>query len=145
VPLSVVKISLDDFYELESSMGEATRDELLKSLASVVHKSSRTNDLSCRTGMNELSMILPHCSKKGAALRAERLRRIVEATSLMDNGIKVSISLGVSEYPSLCDSAKSLDETAAKALNHIFDKGGNKICLYKAPGDYKPEFLVPAE
>lgn len=141
-PLSVIKISLDDFFELESSLGEATRDELLKSLAAVVTKSSRTNDVNCRSGQNEISMILPHCSKKGAALRAERLRRIVEATSLMDNGIKVSISLGVSEYPSLCDSAKNLDETAAKALGHILDKGGNKICLYKAPGDYQPEFLV---
>ena len=92
--------------------------------------------------MNEMAMILPHCSKKGAAIRAERLRRIVEGTTFMENGMKVSISLGVSEYPSLCDSAKTLDETATKALTHILDKGGNKICLYKAPDSHHPEFEV---
>ncbi|MNJ99720.1 Diguanylate cyclase DosC [compost metagenome] len=141
-PISVVKIALDDFYEIESSLGEAVRDELLKSVATAITKTSRANDVTCRTGINEMALILPHCSRNGAALRAERLRRIVEGTSFMDNGMKVSISLGISEYPTLCDSAKNLDESATKALSHIVDKGGNKICLYKAPGSYTPEFQV---
>lgn len=144
-PISVVKVALDDIYEIESSLGEAVKDELLKSVATIITKTSRTNDVTCRTAANEMAMILPHCSKKGAALRAERLRRIIEGTSFMDNGMKVSISLGISEYPSLCDSAKTLDETATKALLHITDKGGNKICLYKAPETHRPEFEVPAE
>ncbi|MDG0815603.1 GGDEF domain-containing protein [Bdellovibrio svalbardensis] len=144
-PVSVVKIAMDDFYEIESSLGEAVRDELLKSVATVIAKTSRSNDQSCRTAANEMAMILPHCSKKGAALRAERLRRIIEGTSFLDKGMKVSISLGISEYPSLCDSAKSLDESATKALSHIVDKGGNKICLYKAPETHRPDFEVPVE
>lgn len=141
-PVSVVKVALDDFYEIETSLGEAVRDELLKSVATVIVKTSRSNDVTCRTAANEMAMVLPHCSKKGAALRAERLRRIIEATSFLDNGMKVSVSLGISEYPSLCDSAKTLDESASKALMHIADKGGNKICLYKAPDSHKPEFEV---
>lgn len=145
VPVSVVKIAMDEFNEIESSLGEAVRDELLKAIATITQKSSRSNDLTCRTGMNEFTMILPSCSKKGAALRAERLRRIIESTSFLDNGFKVSISLGISEYPTLSDNEKSLDETAAKALGHIADKGGNKICLYRAPESFKPEFEVPAE
>ncbi len=144
-PISVVKIAMDDFYEIESSLGEAVRDELLKSLGTVVHKTSRSNDVTCRTGMNEIAMVLPHCSKKGAALRAERLRRIVEGSSFLNSGMKISVSLGISEYPSLCESMKSLDETASKALSHIIDKGGNKICLFKAPDAHRPEFEVAAE
>lgn len=144
-PISVIKISLDEFYELESSLGEAVRDELLKSIATIITKTSRTNDVTCRTANNEIAIILPHCSKKGAALRAERIRRIIEGTSFVDNGMKLSVSLGLSEYPTLCDSAQSLDETASKALLHIADKGGNKICLYKATENHKPEFEVAAE
>jgi diguanylate cyclase (GGDEF)-like protein len=145
LPLSIVKVALDDFIELESSLGEPARDELLKSLAAVISKTSRTNDITCRSGLNEIAMILPHCSKKGAALRAERLRRIVEGATFLEKGMKVSISLGISEYPSLCNTPQSLDETATKALTHILDKGGNKICLFKAPSDYTPEFEIPAE
>src|SRR5690606_36572567 len=83
-PLSVVKVALDDFYEIESSLGEAVRDELLKGLAGTITKTSRTNDVTCRTGMNEMALVLPHCSTNGAALRAERLRRIIEGTAFLD-------------------------------------------------------------
>lgn len=144
-PIAVVKVAIDDFYEIESSLGEAVRDELLKSVATVIAKTSRANDLTCRTATNEIAMILPHSSKKGAALRAERLRRIIEGTAFLDNGMKLSVSLGISEFPSLCDSDKSLDETASKALMHILDKGGNKICLYKASENHKPEYEVSAD
>lgn len=144
-PVAVVKVALDNFYELESALGEVVRDELLKSVATVVAKTSRTNDVTCRTATNEIAMILPHSSKKGAALRAERLRRIIEGTSFIDNGMKLSVSLGISEFPSLCDSAQTLDETSSKALMHILDKGGNKICLYKASENHEPEYEVTAD
>lgn len=144
-PVSVVKVALDDIYEIEQSKGELVRDELLKALATVVTKTSRTNDLTCRSAANEIVMILPHCSRKGAALRAERLRRIIEGSSFLDSGLKISISAGISEYPSLCDGAKSLDESASKALLHIIDKGGNKICLFKASEQHQPEFEVTAD
>lgn len=144
-PLSVVKVAIDDFYEIEQAMGDIVRDRILKSLAEAIVKTSRTNDITCRTQMNEMAMVLPHCSRKGAALRAERMRRIIEGANLIDGGVKVSISLGISEYPSMCDSAQTLDETSSKALAHIADKGGNKICMYKAPDNHKPEFTVATE
>jgi len=124
--VSVVKISIDNFRELESKLGENDRDEVLRTLASILVKGSRTTDQNCRTALNEMSLILPHCPKKGAALRAERIRRIVEGTSFLEKGINITVSLGVSEFPSLCDSSKGLDESATKALGFISEKGGNK-------------------
>lgn len=144
-PLCVVKVALDDFYELEQALGEPARDQLLKKLAQLIVKTSRTNDISCRTGLNEIAMILPHCNRQGAMIRAERLRRIVEGSQLVENGLKISISLGISEYPTLCSTAEALDESASKALVHIVDKGGNRLCLFKAPADHQPEFAVAAE
>lgn len=144
-PLTVVKLALDNFFELESALGDAVRDQLLKGLASVITRTSRLNDVTCRTQMNEFSLILPQCSKKGASLRAERLRRIVESTPLVEGVKLASISLGVSEFPTMCSTPEQLDQTASKALLHIIEKGGNKICLFKAPSHHTPEFEVPAE
>lgn len=141
-PVSVLKISIDDFFEIEQTLGASVRDGILKTVADFVKRTIRTNDFACRTQMNEIGVILPHCHKKGAALLGERLRRIVESSSIVDSGVKVSISVGVSEYPSLADSVQSLDETATKALTHIMEKGGNRICLYKPPGNFTPEFEV---
>lgn len=141
-PLSVVKIALDDYYELNQTLGESLLETLLKNLAQIILKTSRTNDVISRTASNEFTMLLPHSDRNGAMLRAERLRRIVETTQMMDNGLKISISLGISEYPSLCSTAAELDQAAGKALAHIQEKGGNRLCLAKAPVNHQPEFVV---
>lgn len=141
-PLSLIKISIDDFNEIENSLGANSRDQLFKSIAGVINKTGRTNDVTCRTVENEFSIILPHCDKKGATLRAERLRRLIENQTMVESGLKITASLGVSEYPTLASSVSALNETAEKARNFILTKGGNRICLYKAPNDFKPEFLV---
>lgn len=143
-PLCVVKLALDDFFELEQTLGESVRDSLLRQLAQLIVRTSRTNDTSCRTGLNEFGMILPHCNREGAMIRAERLRRIVESSQMLENGLKISVSLGISEYPGLCSTAQSLDETSTRALAHIMDKGGNRLCLFKAPADHRPDFTVAA-
>lgn len=143
--VSVVKISIDNLYEIESAHGEANRDLLLKLIAEVLIKGSRATDYNCRTAFNTMAIILPLCSKKGAALRAERIRRTIEGETFLDQKLKVSVSLGVSEFPTLCVSSKSLDETANRALDFIQEKGGNKICLYKAPSNHRPEFEISHE
>ncbi|RYZ64578.1 MAG: GGDEF domain-containing protein, partial [Proteobacteria bacterium] len=143
--VSVMKISIDDFYEIEQTLGLNVRDGILKTVSDFIRKTVRANDIACRTQMNEIAVILPQTPKKGAALLGERLRRIVESSSVVDSGVKISVSVGVSEYPSLADSVPALDETSTKALNHIMEKGGNRICLYKAPGDFTPEFEVTPE
>lgn len=142
LPLALIKISIDDFDEIEGTMGEPTRDLILKSVANVMNKTGRANDVTCRTGTNEFSIILPHCSKKGASLRAERLRRLIESHTLMDSGLKVTVSLGASEYPSLCRDQASLEDSAVKSMRFIASKGGNRICLYKAPDNFVPDYGV---
>ena len=143
-PVSLIKISLDDFPELEQALGENVRDELLKHLAQILVRTGRTNDSVCRTGMNEFAVITTHCHRQGAMIRAERLRRLVESSQMLENGLRVSISLGISEYPMLAGTAEVLDETATRALEHIAGKGGNRLCLFKAPPEHVPDFPVDA-
>lgn len=142
-PVSVVRISVDRLPEIEESFGRSNRDLILRTIASILKKTSRINDYSCRTEDNEFSLILPYCSRKGAALRAERLRRIIEGHGFAMTDLKVTISCGVSEYPSLTTSAEDLDISAGKALEFIIGRGGNKVCLYKPLQGIKPDFVVP--
>ncbi len=143
--VSIMKISIDDFFEIEQVLGDSAHELLLKKVAQLILKSSRTNDCVARTAQNEFTVLMPHCHRQGAMIRAERVRRIVENSMTVESGIKVSISLGISEYPTLCGSAAALEESAAKALHHIASRGGNKICLFKAPLDHAPEFEVRVE
>lgn len=139
-PLCVVKLGLDDYSEIEKSLGEPARDLIFKNLATLIQKSSRSHDAACRTDENEISLILPNCRKSEAEVRAERLRRMVETNSLINNGLKMTISLGACEYPSMCSTAQKLDEGATRSLQFIMSKGGNKVCFFKAPSGHKPDF-----
>ena len=141
--VSVVRLSIDHFTEIEQSYGRSNRDLILRTIASIVKKTSRVNDLTCRTDENEISLILPHCARKGAALRAERLRRIIEGHSFAVSDLKITISCGVSEYPSLSTGAEDLEASASKALEFIVSRGGNKVCLFKPIEEFKPDFEVP--
>ena len=141
-PVSFILLAIDNISQIEEQLGPANRDVILKSVASLIMKTSRVNDLSFRTGMNEFSLVLPHCAKKGAGLRAERLRRMIESSQFAPQGLKVTVSGGISEFPSLCNSAETLNGTSQKALQFIESQGGNKVCLYKPAEGFKPEFLV---
>ena len=141
-PVSVVKVSIDSFKEIEISQGRVFCDEMIKKVAEVIKKTSRLPDYTCRTGENEFSLILTNCNRKGAALRAERLRQSLKTESFSVAGMVISVSQGISEYPSLTKTADNLEESAKKTLDFIASKGGDKICIYKAPSDHKPDFQV---
>lgn len=141
--VALVKLSLDSFDELESKLGVSNRDLILRSIAALIKKTSRVNDFACRTGEDEITLLLPHCSRKGAALRGERLRRAIESHSFAINGVHVTVSCGVSEYPTLARSGDELDKTTTQALDFIRSRGGNKVCLFRPAEDFKPDFEVP--
>lgn len=141
-PISVVKVAIDIFKEIEVSQGRNFCDEIIKKVAEVIKKTSRMPDYACRTDDNEFSIVLVNCNRKGAALRAERLRQQLKTESFSKTGFTVTVSQGISEYPSLTKTAESLTESARKALEFISTKGGDKICVYKAAQDHKPDFQV---
>jgi len=142
-PVSVVKLAIDHFPEIEQSLGRGGRDQILRLVATVMQKSSRVNDICCRTNDNEFSMILPHSARKGASLRAERLRRLLEAHLMKTTPTPVSISAGVAEYPSHCSTFEDLEAVALQALEYIQSKGGNKVCLFQPDESFRPDFEVP--
>lgn len=141
-PISVIKVAIDIFKELEVSQGRAFCDEVIKKVAHVIKQTSRLPDYACRTGDNEFSIVLTNCNRKGAALRAERLRQQLKAESFAKTGFAVTVSQGISEYPSLTKNAENLNDSALKALEFIRIKGGDKICIYKAAQGHKPDFQV---
>lgn len=141
-PLSVIKVAIDSFREIEISQGRNFCDEVVKKVAEVIKLTSRLPDYACRTAENEFSIILTNCNRKGAALRSERLRQKLKMESFSKAGLIITVSQGISEYPSLTKSADALNESARKALDFIVTKGGDKICIFKAPQDHKPDFQV---
>ena len=142
LPLSVIKIKIDKFLEIEASHGQAVADEIIKKVAEQIKSTSRLPVYICRTAENEFSIVLINCHRKGAALRAERLRQSLQAEKFTKSGLQITVSQGISEYPTLTGTIDELNLSAASALKFISEKGGNKICIYKAPSNHHPDFTV---
>jgi len=141
-PLSVIKIGIDKLAEIEISQGRRAADEVLREVADQLKFSSRISDYICRTDENEFALILVNCSKKGAAIRAERVRLGINQARIQRNGLDITVSQGISEYPTLTHDVMSLDDLATRALKFIAAKGGDKICIAKAHKDHTPDFVV---
>ncbi len=140
-PVSILHLSLDKSDELKNQIGVVGFQLVLKAIADIVLKICRAHDVVARFDENDFMILLPHAAVKNAALVAERIRRQVEAHSFSVNALKVTVCIGISEFPSLCASELDLCDTATKALLHII-KSGNRLCIFKPAPTFVPEFEV---
>lgn len=144
LPVSLVTFAIDDFYDWTQKVGAQQTDSILKAVALILKKTSRPTDILARTGPDELSGILPHTGHMGAVVKAERTRKLMEATKvplLEKLGLgPLRVSLGVSEYPTFCHDAEGLVRSTDEALYYVRQQGGNKTCLAMAPDGFTKDF-----
>ncbi len=126
--LSVLMFDIDHFKKFNDTHGHDQGDRVLQAVAATLRGALRNQDYPCRYGGEEFVAILPNTSKAGAYSLAERLRKDVERTIV--DGLRVTISIGVAEYPDLdvADEAK-LVEAADAAMYEAKRSGRNRVCL----------------
>jgi diguanylate cyclase (GGDEF)-like protein len=147
-PVSILLLSLDRFQEFQLSQPQAEVDKLLKSVGGLFMRNSRLNDMVGRIEVDQFILVLPHTDKKGAAIKGERLRRMIESadfSKILNQPLRFTVSIGVSDYPSVCHDADSLIETAEEALYQIRKTGDNKVCLATQRGNFVADFEVEEE
>lgn len=143
-PLSLVLIAVDQYGRLVSQCGAEEAQIVLRMMARIFEKHSRVNDVIGRTAADEFGLLLPHTGKKGAMIKAERIRRIIESADfsrVISAFPQFTISLGVSEYPTLVRDAEELLQSADEALLQV-RQGGNKTCVASAPEGFIADFPV---
>jgi diguanylate cyclase (GGDEF)-like protein len=128
-PLCVLKLCLDRSEAIEKSLGRANMDVLVRNISQLLKKSSRLNDSVARTDDSEFSLILSDSNSEGALIRADRLRQVIAAHKFVE-GLPITISCGISEYPKLSKTYTDLDSTTQRALRVAMEQGGNQVCVF---------------
>ena len=144
LPVSLLKIAVDPFQRVYEQLGPEESATLVKVVARIVEKQSRVNDVLGRTGMDEISVGLVDTDRKGAMIKAERLRKLIAAadfSKVLAAFPRVTLSIGISEYPSLVRDAEELVGSADEAL-FAARAQTNSTCLAAAPPEFKPDFAV---
>lgn len=129
---SLIFFDLDHFKNLNDTYGHQAGDLTLKKVAEIMILGKRTEDLACRYGGEELTLVLPETQKINALVIAERIRQKVEELKLEFDGkpFNVTLSGGVASYPSDAKDSKSLIHAADIALYQAKQSGRNRIFLH---------------
>jgi two-component system CheB/CheR fusion protein len=114
---------------LYNDISYSAGDEMLRRLATVLTDHLRPGDFIARWRVgDEFLVVLPQTVSEAALLVAERIRGAVQSISKTWE-IPVTISIGVSSYPSNGSSVEELLLAVEKAAKHSKDNGKNQITL----------------
>ncbi|HMM70496.1 sensor domain-containing diguanylate cyclase [Gudongella oleilytica] len=123
-PLTIALFDLDDFKNVNDTMGHVNGDKVLRDTAAIMMKNIRGTDHAGRYGGEEFLVIFPNTELSHAINVAERIRKSVENNVIID-GLKITISGGLWQYSgeTMADFVHFADENLYKAKRN----GKNQI------------------
>ena len=127
---SFLMLDIDDFKKCNDTYGHLVGDVVLKDVARIVKESIREIDLVCRYGGEEFAVILPETPADAAMIVAQRIRRRAEEEvfKAYDERVKITLSIGLAEYPESASNSASLIDRADEALYRAKNAGKNVVC-----------------
>ena len=131
-PLAIMMLDLDNFKRYNDTFGHPAGDEALRFVGDALLQSVRAEDLACRYGGEEFSLILPECTLQQAAVRAEEIRaklkdlRIARANQIP--GL-VTVSIGVAAFEETTDNSSLVLKLADDALYQAKRAGRDRVVV----------------
>jgi diguanylate cyclase (GGDEF)-like protein len=128
-PLSLIMCDLDEFKQINDSLGHGAGDAVLAEFGERVRRNLRTTDLAGRIGGEEFLLVLPETDLEGALLLAERLRGATGEIpfELPSGPITVTCSLGVAQRAREDRDGGALMGRADGALYKAKRQGRNRV------------------
>lgn len=133
-PLGVIMLDLDRFKHFNDTFGHDAGDTLLRELGKLLQTNIRGEDIACRYGGEEFTLILPEGNAEVIQQRAEALREAIKRMEVLHRGRplgRITASLGVAIFPEHGRTGESLLQAADASLYQSKDAGGDKTTTAK--------------
>jgi diguanylate cyclase (GGDEF)-like protein len=128
-PLSLMFLDIDNFKNINDSIGHAVGDEIIKAFADCVQRCIRTTDILARYGGDEFVLLLNNTPAEGALLLAERIRKSVEETGLLQvhgHKLRITTSIGMAALA----AGDSFETLCARADDNLYQaKQSGRNCV----------------
>lgn len=132
--LSVMMIDVDNFKIINDGVGHLEGDAILRDVGKVISNNIREVDVAARYGGEEFIILLLNTEKLYASIIAQRIQSALSDLSLPSkllNSIdKLTVSVGIADYPYSSKSPIDLINKADQVLYQAKKTGKNKVCLY---------------
>jgi diguanylate cyclase (GGDEF)-like protein len=132
--LTYLMIDIDKFKRVNDENGHLFGDYVLRKISQIIKASVRKIDIVGRYGGEEFGVILINTDKATSITTAERIRSNIENFAFEFDGKteKVTISIGLAEYPEHGEDYHNIIANADHAMYKVKEMQGNKVKMYKA-------------
>ena len=133
--LALLILDLNDFKEINDTLGHHAGDCVLQCVASRVRGMLRDADTVARLGGDEFAIVLPATDVDGALLTAQRVLYEIEQPCVIDHrALSVHASLGIACFPEQGTTAEALLQRADLAM-YVAKSDGIGIAVYAPDQD----------
>ncbi|HYQ94004.1 MAG TPA: diguanylate cyclase [Burkholderiales bacterium] len=132
---AVLMLDVDHFKRFNDQFGHEAGDAVLRALGRAIKGSCRRNDLPCRFGGEEFTVVLIDIGGKEATQWGERFLsrvRSLDVESREQNLGKITISAGVALYPEHGEDIETLLQAADIALYEAKHSGRDRLVVYRS-------------
>ena len=130
LPLSVLMLDVDHFKRFNDTHGHAAGDALLGQVGRQIQAGVRAEDIACRYGGEEFTVVMPELDAAGSLTRAEQIRRAVEVATVHHLGQQlgpVTLSIGIATFPGDGNTPELLLQMADATLYRAKAEGRNRV------------------
>jgi diguanylate cyclase (GGDEF)-like protein len=130
--LGVMMLDIDHFKRVNDTFGHEAGDAVLQTVANFLRSQLRGEDVVCRYGGEEFTLILPEASIEGTHQRAQQLREAVKRAIPSFRGQRleaVNLSIGVAAFPENGTTGEELLRTADSALYQAKQQGRDRVVV----------------
>lgn len=128
--VAVILVDLDHFKQVNDTYGHQAGDAVLRMVADLLRKSTRTEDLCGRLGGEEFLLVLDECEEAEAVRVANRIREQVARTPVLSGGhtVRVTLSAGISvAHDGVIERPEAIIAAADAALYASKQAGRNQV------------------
>ncbi|MBI2537269.1 MAG: GGDEF domain-containing protein [Gemmatimonadetes bacterium] len=126
-PFALLMIDVDHFKRYNDAFGHLAGDDVLKRVADALQGTVRTADYAARYGGEEFIALLPETPLDSALEVAERIRTRMAEEEFGTNGSRVTLSIGLGEFPTDGATPEAVIAAADGALYRAKEHGRNCV------------------
>ncbi|MEZ5461598.1 diguanylate cyclase [Dokdonella sp.] len=130
-PLSVLMLDIDHFKAFNDTHGHDAGDALLSQFGTLLGQVVRSEDISCRYGGEEFTVLMPEAGADQARQRAEEICAAVRNLDVRHRNLalgQVTVSIGVATFGEHGKKAEELMRNADNAL-YLAKSSGRDRCV----------------
>ena len=130
-PVAFLGIDLDHFKAVNDRYGHDKGDSVLVTVGELIRKNVRSSDLAVRSGGEEFIIVMTGTDRAGAVTFATRLQAKLREQPFeeVDEGLRVSASIGIAVYPEHGTTAAQLLRVADVAMYESKRQGRDRLTV----------------